>query len=83
MKCKAPYALLEAVVNANTVEEAAGIIRRQGPPDFFDRLSQMITEKASSRTGEAVRVGTVIFSYEESILGMCSQAANIIESSWR
>ncbi len=35
VKCKAPYDLLEAVVNANTVEEASGIIRRQGPPDFF------------------------------------------------
>ncbi len=79
VKCNAPYSLLRTVVNANAVEEAASIIRQQGPPDFFDGLSHMITMKAKERTGEAVQVGTVLFSYEEGILGMCTQAKAILE----
>lgn len=79
VKHKAPYSLLEEVVWANTVEEAAGLIHKKGPAGFFDHLSQSVTEKAAARTGDQVLVGTILFSYEEGILGMCSQAKNILE----
>lgn len=79
VKCNTPYPLLRRVVYANTVEEAASILVKEGPEHFFHRLSHAITQKAKARTGKDVEVGTILFSYEEGSLGMCSQAKKILE----
>ncbi|MEN1760203.1 cobalt-precorrin-5B (C(1))-methyltransferase CbiD [Anoxynatronum sibiricum] len=69
----ADISLMTKVMHSNTAEEAAGIIQAAGEKAFFDFLAHRISRAAAERTDHQVQVGTILFSYEGGLLGMCPQ----------
>ncbi|SMP56348.1 cobalt-precorrin-5B (C(1))-methyltransferase CbiD [Anoxynatronum buryatiense] len=65
--------LMKQVMHSNTAEEAAGIIQAAGEKAFFDFLAHRISQAAAERTDDQVQVGTILFSYENGLLGRCPQ----------
>lgn len=65
--------LMHRVMHSNTAEEAAAIIHQEGQGAFFDFLAHRISQAAAERTDHQVQVGTILFSYENGLIGSCDQ----------
>ncbi|SCX80225.1 cobalt-precorrin-5B (C(1))-methyltransferase CbiD [Alkaliphilus peptidifermentans] len=70
---------LEVIMNSNTTEEAVEWVKKYGYEEVFTVLAKKITEKSIQRTYGEIQIGTIIFSMEEGILGICPSGKILME----
>ncbi|WP_026477237.1 cobalt-precorrin-5B (C(1))-methyltransferase CbiD [Alkaliphilus transvaalensis] len=70
---------LQRVMESNTTEEAVKWIKTFGYEAVFHSLTEKISEKCRLRTHQEIEIGTIMFSMEEGILGVCATAQRLLE----
>ncbi|MBM7614723.1 cobalt-precorrin-5B (C(1))-methyltransferase CbiD [Alkaliphilus hydrothermalis] len=70
---------LKKIMESNTTEEAIQSIKEFGYDDVFLTLAEKISEKCRQRTYHKVEIGTVVFSMEEGVLGVCPIGEELLE----
>lgn len=74
-----PIDKLSMIMESNTTEEAVELIDQWGYNHVFESLAEKITEKCNQRTYQQIEVGTVIFSMDRGILGVCPSGKKMME----
>ncbi len=70
---------LKKIMDSNTTEEAVKWILKFGYESVFNTLAKTITEKCCQRTYHQIEIGSVIFSMEEGVLGICPKGKRLLE----
>lgn len=69
--CGADRQLIEKIFDANTAEQAAGILLENDFDEVFGELADRVVERVEGRLGGEVRAKSVVFSHDSGLLG-CS-----------
>lgn len=69
--CGADRPLIEEIFDANTAEQAAGILLGNEFTEVFGELADRVVERIEGRLGGGVRAKSVVFSRKSGILGYC------------
>lgn len=72
-------AVFKAIVASNTTDEAVLHIKEWGNMAYFQFLANRISEKCRLKTYDEVVVGTILFSTETGLLGMCDVAKGLLK----
>lgn len=75
----APRELIRGILNSNTTEEAVALLYQAEMPHVFNRVAQRVSERSVVRTGEALRIGTILFTLEKGIIGMDAEGRRLLE----
>ncbi|MFQ5815849.1 MAG: cobalt-precorrin-5B (C(1))-methyltransferase CbiD [Candidatus Hydrothermarchaeaceae archaeon] len=70
--------VVEGVRNANTTDEALGILRKNGLSGIVNHIAEEVTYRAMEHVGRSLEVGTVLISLDGEVVGR----SNVGESSW-
>lgn len=71
--------LVQMILQANTMEEAVELIKKEKMEFLFDLLASQVSAKASQYVEGKIRIGTVLTSLNGEILGKDSQAEALLE----
>ncbi|MDH7577382.1 MAG: cobalt-precorrin-5B (C(1))-methyltransferase CbiD [Bacillota bacterium] len=77
----APVELVRAILDFPTVEGMAALLREAGLGAVWCDLAARASRRAQNFARDALRVGTVLFSYREEILGWDGNAAKIVQDA--
>ncbi|KAB3539052.1 cobalamin biosynthesis protein CbiD [Alkaliphilus pronyensis] len=74
--------LIAKIMESITTDEAVDYIMAEKLYRVFDLLAEKITQKATERTFNNIKIGTLIFTNNHDKLGLCSNGNRMLEEYW-
>lgn len=71
--------LIKKIMESNTTEEGVEHIQKENMEWIFPILAEKISKKCEDRSLNKLRVGTIIFSQEQGLLGICPRGKELSE----
>lgn len=71
--------VIDAIMGANTIEEAVGTVKEAGMDFLFEKLAQRVSAKASEFVQGKIKIGTILTSLSGETLGQDESASLLLE----
>ncbi len=71
--------LIKKIMESNTTEESADYIKEENMEWIFPLLAEKISKKCEERGLDKLNVGTILFSQDQGLLGICPKGKELLE----